>query len=111
MRILYTGPLRKGSVTQAKLDGLIELGYDVMSALRPGSKQSLTPFVRWETYDTQAEVPSGFSSNPANSVDIATIGLAYQPIDGIVFKIDFQDVDNDAHTGVDQFHVGLGYIF
>jgi len=30
MRILYTGPLRPGSVTRWKLDGLHELGYDIV---------------------------------------------------------------------------------
>jgi hypothetical protein len=89
----------------------VELGYDVLAALRPGTRQSLVPFVRWETYDTQAEVPSGFSSNPANDVEIATFGVAYKPFDQVVFKLDYQDVDNDAGTGQDQVNLALGYIF
>ena len=71
----------------------------------------LTPFVRWETYDTQAEVPSGFASDPANDVEITTFGVAWQPIDRIVLKLDASDVEDDAGGGVDQIHVGLGYIF
>jgi hypothetical protein len=89
----------------------VELAYDVMSVLRPASKQSLEPFVRYETYDTQAEVPSGFSSDPANDVDVVTFGVAYKPIENIVFKVDYQDYDNGADNGVDLFHVGLGYVF
>jgi hypothetical protein len=29
----------------------------------------------------------------------------------VVFKADWQDVDNGAGTGVDQFNVALGYVF
>jgi hypothetical protein len=99
------------SVGERQEGWYVELTYDVMSALRPGSAQSLRPFVRFEQYDTQASVPSGFSSNPANDVTVTTLGVAYNPIDNIVFKLDFSDIDDDAHTGVDEVHLALGYIF
>jgi thiamine biosynthesis lipoprotein ApbE len=89
----------------------IELGCDVMSWLRPETGQSLMPFVRWEEYDTQAEVPAGFLSDPANDVEILTAGIAWQPNAQIIFKLDFMDVDNGAGTGVDQINVALGYVF
>jgi len=79
--------------------------------LRPGSPQSLTPFVRYEAYDTQAAVPSGFMSDPANDVEIRTYGVAWQPIDQVIFKLDYLDVDNGAGTGVDQVDFGVGYGF
>jgi hypothetical protein len=95
-----------------RLDGwYAELGYDLMALIAPSSSQSLTPFVRFETYDTQAEVPTGFASDPANDVDVTTIGVAWKPIEQLVFKLDYQDVDNEADTGVDQFNVALGYVF
>ncbi len=90
--------------------GYIEAGYDVFSA-RPRGELSLVPFVRYEQLDTQAAVPAGFSSNPATEQDIWTFGLAFQPIDQVVMKLDYQDVDNGAGTGVNQFNVALGYIF
>jgi hypothetical protein len=88
-----------------------EAGYDLMSLWNVESRQSLTPFVRWEEYDTQAEVPGGFSANPARDVQALTVGLAWQPIGPVVFKLDFTDFDNDAGTGVDQVSVALGYSF
>ena len=95
-----------------QLDGhFIELGYDLMEWLRPGSEQSVTPFVRYEAYDTQASVPSGFASNPANDMQVMTYGMAWQPKDQLIFKLDFMDVDNDAGTGVDQFNISMGYVF
>ncbi len=74
-------------------------------------EMSLIPYIRYEEYDTQKEVPAGFSRNPARDIDITTIGFAWKPIPQTIFKIDFQDVNNEAGTGVDQFNAALGYIF
>ena len=61
--------------------------------------------------DTQAAVPAGFRAGAANDVETLTLGVAYQPIDSVILKIDHQDFENGAGTGVDQFNVLLGYIF
>lgn len=93
-----------------KLQGYyVQLGYDVLAGR--GGEKSLTPFARWESYDTQKEVPAGFRRNPASDVDSLTLGLAFKPIEHIVLKADYQDYDNAAGTGVDQVNVSLGYIF
>lgn len=88
----------------------VEAGYDVL-ALVAGSRQSLVPFARWESYDTQAAVPAGFARNPANEIETLTVGINWKPIEQLIFKADWQDVDNGAGTGVDQFNLALGYIF
>lgn len=91
------------------LDGwYLQAGYDVLSGRGRGR---LLPFARWETYDTQASVPTGYQRNPASEVDILTLGLHYQPIESVVIKADWQDVDNGAGTGVDQFNLALGWVF
>lgn len=93
-----------------KLSGYYaQLGYDVLAGR--GGERSLTPYARWETYNTQDEVPTGFRSNPATDVESLTLGIAFQPIDQIVIKVDHQDYDNAAGTGVDQFNALLGWIF
>lgn len=95
----------------SKLQGYyVQLGYDVLSRVGGGGR-SLTPYVRYETYDTQKEVPAGFLRNPANDVNSLTMGIAFKPIDQIVLKADYQKYDNRAKTGVDQINVLLGYIF
>ena len=88
----------------------VEGAFDVFTLLEE-STQSLSPFLRWESFDTQADVPAGFQSDPANDVDILTFGLAWQPMDQIILKLDYQDIDDGAGTGVDQWNVALGYIF
>lgn len=95
-----------------RLDGsYLEIGYDLMPHFAPGDERSLVPYLRWERYDTQAEVPSGFARNPANDVEILTVGVAWKPLAQLVMKADWQDVDNQAGTGVDQVNVALGYVF
>ena len=88
----------------------LELGYDVLS-LTEGSSMSLTPFVRFEAYDTQKEVPSGYSADGANDVNIVTYGLAWQPFPQGILKADYQNIENLTGSAVNQFNVALGYIF
>jgi len=93
-----------------RLDGsYVQLGYDLLSGR--GGESALIPYARWETADTQAEVPAGFLASPSNDQEILTLGFAYKPIEQLILKADYQDVDNEAGTGVDQINVLLGYIF
>ncbi len=69
------------------------------------------PFVRYEYYDTQKEVPDGFSSDPANERQEFTVGVNYKPIPNVVIKADVQWLDNEAESAKNQFNFGLGYVF
>lgn len=88
----------------------VEGGYD-LSAMLPRSDMSLTPFARYESLNTQRSVPAGFTRNPANEQTIFTVGFAFKPISQTVVKVDWQNVDNEAGTGINQWNVALGYIF
>jgi hypothetical protein len=90
----------------------VEAGYNVLSLTDIGQYfQYLTPFVRFEKYDTQYRVPSGFQRNPANDRITVTYGLSYKPIPNVVVKLDFQDRRNEDDSADNQFNVGLGYVF
>jgi len=95
------------SIGEAMEGFYVEAGYDLWA----GGERSLTPYVRWEQLDTQAEVPAGFRRDPARDVESLTVGLSFQPIGQVVLKADYQDYDDAAGSGVDQFNVALGYIF
>lgn len=95
------------SVGEELEGGYVELAYDVMQLLDSGSSMAVRPFVRFETVDTQAEVPSGFSSSSANDFDLVTFGCQVQPISQLVFKVDYQDWDE----GDDRLSIGMGYVF
>lgn len=85
--------------------------FDLFSLKSGGSRAALMPFVRYEQYDTQAQVPLGYARNPENDRTDLTLGLAYKPIDQIIFKADWQQRHNAARTGVNQWNMSLGYIF
>lgn len=88
----------------------LQAGFDVFSR-NPASRISLTPFLRWERYDTQREVPRGFARNPENNVTEWTIGAVFKPIERIAIKGDWQRRRNAARTGVNQWNLALGYLF
>ncbi len=93
-----------------RLEGAyVQVGWDALAG-RQG-QQSLIPFVRWEDLNTQAKVPKGWAADTANDDTILTLGLSYKPLEQIVFKADWQHVENRASTGVDRFSLGLGYVF
>ncbi len=89
----------------------VEAGYDLFTVLRPGGEASLTPFVRYESYNTQDKVPAGYTASGKNDVDVTTVGISYKPISEIVVKADYQIYDDAADSLKNQWNLGLGYIF
>lgn len=98
------------SVGEQQEGWYVQLGYDVFSRRSHGEK-ALIPFARYESFDTQKEVPVGFERNPELDVESLTVGLSFKPIDEVVFKADFQNFKNRAGTAVDQINVAIGYLF
>lgn len=96
------------SVGETLEGAYLQAGYDVLAGR---GRSALTPYVRWEKINTQKEVPDGWSANPANDEQLFTLGLAFQPIEQVIFKAEYQNIDNEAGTGVDQFSLSMGYIF
>lgn len=89
--------------------GYLELGYDLLAGR--GGRSSLMPYLRWESFDTQAAMAQGFTADPANDADTLTAGVAFAPIEQLIIKADWQQRSNGAQTGVDRFSLALGYIF
>ena len=87
-----------------------EAGFDVLT-LVSHTKLSLTPFARYEEWDTQRVVPGGFSRDPANDASQWTAGVVFKPIPQVVLKFDGQWRKNAARTGVNQVNVAMGYEF
>jgi hypothetical protein len=99
------------SVGQYMWGGYVELAYNILNLLAPESTQYVSPFVRYERYNTQGTVPGGYLSDPANDRTVYTLGLSYKPIPRVVLKSDYQIRDSHAGTGVNQFNMGMGYEF
>jgi hypothetical protein len=87
----------------------LQAGYDVLALVE--TQQAVIPFVRYETFDTQEAVPDGFLSDPSNDIQVMTYGVSYKPIPRVVIKLDYQDYENAAGTGIDQWNMAVGFLF
>jgi hypothetical protein len=72
-------------------------------------EMSLSPFARYEYYNTQASMPTGFLADPANASHVLTAGLTFRLHPQVVLKADYQKyVEHRDNNRVD---LGLGYMF
>ncbi|HJV90466.1 MAG TPA: hypothetical protein VJ623_09190 [Holophagaceae bacterium] len=88
--------------------GYLEVGYDV---LQGGGKQALIPFVRYERLNSQQRVAAGVTAEAENDVTVKTVGVSYKPIPNVALKADWNQLENRARTGRNQFNLGLGFYF
>ncbi len=70
---------------------------------------SVSPFLRYERYDTQASMPTGFAASGSNADRVATLGLSWKPHPQVVFKADYQRYRVNAASS--RFNLGMGYLF
>lgn len=72
----------------------------------------LAPFVRYESWDMNDKVPTGYTKNADWKNDIWTVGVNYWPDPQVVLKADYQKFDKPDDTkGDKRFNLGLGYMF
>lgn len=86
----------------------LEVAYDVVPLIRPGSTHYLAPFVRYEKFDTQDGVSPGYRDLAETEREIRTIGISYKPHPNINIKVDYQDRDDFLS---DHFNIGLTWMF
>jgi hypothetical protein len=88
--------------------GYLELGVDLLELA--GRSQELVPFVRYEQYDTTAEVADGLVDPETAGTDIV-FGLTWRPIPQIAFKLDHIVRTAEAGSEEQVTSAGLGYMF
>ena len=92
--------------------GYAEAAYNVLSALAPASTQRLNAFLRYERFDTQADVPTGVVKDESLARRITTMGLSYKPVYNVVFKGDYQLQRTAGDGGEGEvLSLGVGYQF
>ena len=93
--------------------GYLEVAYQVLAALAPGSDQGLLPFVRWEAMNLHDRVPAGGVADPALDTTTWTAGIGYKPIPTVVAKADYQRKTSAAPgaSAAEQVNLGLGFVF
>ncbi|MFQ5640086.1 MAG: hypothetical protein ACE5IR_19070 [bacterium] len=100
-----------GSIGDSQNGFYITAAYDVMPLFMKGASHYLAPFIQYEQFNTQGDVPAGFSKNPARDRTNLTLGLTYKPHPNVAFKADYINRDNDANSAVDQFNLAVNYLF
>jgi hypothetical protein len=88
----------------------VEAGYDLMTRW-PHGTWAVLPFLRYERFDTQDEVPAGFSRNAARDRKIWTAGVSLKPLTRVAVKADYQWTTDEGRTGVDQLNLAVGFLF
>ena len=99
----------------------LQLAYDIFPLIKPGTEMSLSPFLRYEQYNTNKEVFSG-TPDPTLDITVTTFGVGFKPHPNVVIKADYQwkDTESDNPEGtasgqdsnkIDQFNLGIGFIF
>ena len=89
--------------------GYVEAGYDVLTLL--GSSMSLTPFLRFEALNPQAAVEGAGVLNPVYDQRVLTTGIDFKPIPQVVVKADWQQITNRASQTLQQWDLGVGFVF
>ena len=91
-----------------------EIAWNVLSPSR-GTDQDLSPFFRYEEFNTQEQVPTGLMADPENDRRVRSYGLTYRPIPNVALKLEVQNRSNGAplpdDQAVDQVNFALGYLF
>lgn len=84
---------------------LIQGGYTVWQR----DDMSVIPFLRYEKFNTQSQMPAGIAADPANADRVTTVGVSFKPISQVVLKADYQQYRD--HKANNRFNLGLGYMF
>jgi hypothetical protein len=88
-----------------------EVAYDVLPLFRPDTDQYLAPWIRYSRYNTQADVPSGFSADDAQDRQDLEIGLSYKPIPQVVIKTEYRNLEAEEGGRPDEYRLGAGFVF
>jgi hypothetical protein len=94
----------------------LEAGYDVMpESCKTGKYEdsALIPFIRYERYDTQYELPTGGTATGVNDRTDVTVGISWLLTSDFAVKADVQFASNEE-SGSDTdtlYNLGLGWVF
>jgi len=89
-----------------------EAAYDFLRRDREGSSgRALFLFGRYEQFDTNQDVPTGFVANPAANRTVITGGVSYMPVEKVAFKADLEHWTDDTDADLTRFNLGAAFEF
>ena len=73
----------------------------------------LTPFVRYESYDLTKDTDEDTFGERVKSRERTNtvVGVAYKPVDRLVLKADYMYKHRADDSGVNEFNLGLGFVY
>ncbi|MGD2062789.1 MAG: porin [Nitrospirota bacterium] len=99
-----------GQIAEEQSGYLVEGAYRFGRYVLP-ERQDVGAFVRYESLDTNDNLPSGVAHDDSREQQAWTVGLNYWPTEQVVVKLDYQNVEDEADTGQDSWNLGLGWWF
>ncbi len=92
--------------------GYVEVGYNVAPLLVKNTTHQLTPFVRYEHFNTNASMPTGLTASKAFDRSNIVAGLTYKPTFNTCVKMDWTMIDDATDAKIPgTFALGVGYNF
>jgi hypothetical protein len=89
----------------------VEAAYNVLRIF-PNVRSELSPFIRYEKWNTQHTMENGFTANPAYNNKAIISGLEWEMAFGALLKADFQFVKPAATDKyIKTFNAGVGVMF
>ena len=90
-----------------------EIAYDILPAFDPNTRMGLVPFVRYERFNTQEDVPAGFPTDETRNRTVVTAGVNFFPHPNVVFKIDYRQFDSKGGElpELNDLNIGVGFAF
>ena len=90
-----------------------EIAYDILPVFKPDTRMGLVPFVRYERFNTQEDVPAGFLADETKDRTVVTAGINFLPHPNVVFKIDYRQFDSKGGDlpELNDLNIGVGFAF
>ncbi len=98
------------NIAKSSLGYYLEAGYHLLPVTQT---LDLAPFFRYESFNTQHRMASGFTPLPQFDRSAYTVGLTFRPHPDIAIKTDYQFMRNksDVVPIVNRFNMGVGWWF
>ena len=89
----------------------VEASYNLFRSL-PNTTSELSPFIRYERWNTQHKMAQGFTANPSMEKQAIVTGIEWEMARGALLKADMQFVKSPADAKyVKTINAGVGVMF
>lgn len=92
-----------------------EAAYDLLRRdAKADSRRSLWLFIRHEKFNTNEEMPAGYTASPAADRRVTSGGLSFMPIESVAFKADvehWEDESTGPNSQLNRVNLGAAFMF